>query len=231
MRANVRFGVLGGVLVCLCGCGGTGAGGTVANPANNVRPNVTGDMFNYSVTGTYQATPSSLAVATTGTATYAFQADTYNGQAALESTVTTILALASGSDTLVASEQVSSTGVTLGVTDAGALQSVATGGFTKPSTLSATTNISGTETLADGTTIALLYTVTGTASITTTAGTFACWTATRSLTYSDGFSSNDTIEFAPSIGAPVKEVIHSTYSNGFSDILTTSLTSYAFGGT
>lgn len=220
-------------MICLCGCAGTGTGtgGTGANPANNVRPNVTGDMFNYSVTGTYRATPTSLSVATTGTATEAFQANTYNGQAALESTVTTILALASGSQTFIESEQLSGTGVTLGVTDAGTLQAVTTGGFTKPSTLTTTTSISGTETLANGKMVALLYTVTGAVNITTKAGTFACWTVTRSITYSDGFSSNDTIEFAPSIGAAVQEVVHNSYSNGFSDILTASLTSYSFGGT
>ena len=231
MRANARSVALGGVLLCLVGCGGAGSGGAAANPANSLRPNVTGDSFSYSLSGTYKATPSSLSVQTSGTAVDAYQANTYAGQPALESTLTTVLALASGQDTLTASEQRSSTGVTLAATDAGTLQAVTAGGFTKLTTLTTTTNITGTETLANGTTINLVYTVIGAINVTTTAGTFACWVATRTITYSDGFTSVDTIDFAPSIGAAVQEVIQNTYSSGLSFRVTSSLTSYMLGGT
>jgi hypothetical protein len=230
MRAKTFLGACG-ALLCLTGCGGSTTGASTANPSNNVRPNVTGDAFTYSLTGTYKATPTSLATHTTGTSTVMYQANTYASQPALEETTTTVLNLASGTDTLTANEQLSSAGVTLGVTDAGTLTAVSSGGFTRPTMLSATTSINGTETLADGTTVTLGFAVTGTLNVTTTAGTFPCWVATRTITYSDGFTSVETMDFAPLIGAVVQDVIQNTYSNGFSFSVTSSLTTYAFGGT
>jgi hypothetical protein len=230
----MRFAALSGVFVFLCGCAGSGAGGGAVGagiPANGVRGHNTGDMFTYAVTGTYAQAPSILNKPTSGTQTEAYQADTYNGQPALQGTVTTALTLSTGQTTLTDSKQMSSVGATIGQTDAGVMQAVTAGGFTEPQTLSATTNFSGTETLANGTTVTLQYAVTGAVNITTSAGTFPCWTIARTITYSDGFTANDTIEFAPLLGAPVQEVIRHTYSNGFSDNITTSLTSYMFGGT
>ena len=215
-----------GIIASLAGCGGIG---TVAGPSSSVRANVNGDAFNYNVVGTTSQTPLPQPASTSGTATLVFAGDTYNGQAALQSTATTVITVAGLPKTLTETKQYSTAGVTLAQSDAGTLQAVTAGGFTKPETLSSSTTINGTETLANGTTITLQFGVVGTATITTAAGTFPCWTIVRTVTYSDGFTSNDTIEFAPLIGAPVQEVIRESFSNGFSTSLTTSLTSYTLG--
>ncbi|MHB8635573.1 MAG: hypothetical protein ACYC96_03770 [Fimbriimonadaceae bacterium] len=234
MVTTVRVAALFGLLAALVGCGGAGAGpgiGINAAPATNVRPNVTGDAFTYSVTGTYAQAPSNLIKPTTGTVVEAFQADTFNGQPALQDTVTSKLTLSNGQKTLIDTKQFASGGITVGQSDGGVMEAITAGGFVLPQTLSSATNTSATETLANGVTVTVLYAVTGSISITTAAGAFDCWTISRTVTFSDGFTSNDTIEFAPLLGAPVQEVVRNVYSDGFSDSLTTSLTAYSFGGT
>ena len=229
MMLFVRSAIFVVIVGALAGCGGGGSGLTTANPLTAQRASVSGDTFNYSLTGTYSQTPLTQNAATSGTATEVFTADTYNGQTALQKTITTVFAENGSPTTLTDTTQYSAAGVALAQTDGSSIQAVTAGGFAISPILSASTNITATETLADGTTITLHYTVTGKTTITTPAGTFACWTATRTVAYSDGFSSSDTVDYAPSLGAPVQETIQSTYSGGLTLNLTSKLTSYTFG--
>ncbi len=224
MRANKKIILLSAIGATLSGCGGLSSlTGTGATPSNSVRQNQTGDTFTYSVGGTYSQTNGVQNAATSGSTTETFVADTYAGQAALDDKATTVIALNGGTTTLIDEKQLSSANLVLAQSDNNTLQVVSANPLTLPLTLSQGSTGSGTETLANGTTVAVQYTVTGSANITAAGTSYACWTISRTVTFSDGLSSAQTIEFAPSIGAAVTETIQNTYTGGLTELLALQL--------
>jgi hypothetical protein len=235
MPAISRSVFLAAIAAATVGCGGSGTTATsttlvpTATPVVAQRAHVGGDTFNYATTGTYSKTPLTAIAAASGATVVTYLADAYGGQSALEKTDTTNLTVDGDPVTLTDSVQYSANGLVLGATDDGSVVAVSSGGFVEAPSLAPSTKVVGEETLADGTTVSLNYAVTGTASITTSAGTFSCTVFTRSVVYSDKSSSISTVYFAPSIGASAKEIVQNKYADGASDSLTLELASYSLG--
>ena len=224
MRAKTHSILVVASLVGLSGCGGlslntTGTGG---NPSNSVRQNQSGDVFTYTVGGTYSQTNGVQNAALSGTTTETFVSTTYAGQAALNDTATTTFTNGVPAN-LIDEKMISSAGVVLGQSDNAVLQTVSSGGFTLPVTLALGTNLTGSETLANGTTVGLQLVVTGSTSVVAAGVTYACWIVSKTLTFSDGLTSTQTIEFAPSLGAAVESTIVNTFTNGLTENLTLTL--------
>jgi len=210
--------------------GGNNSGGSSSSPANAVRANVAGDSFNYAVTGHYSQTGGAQKVSTSGTSSQTYTASTFGGQTSLLDSVSTVLAINGAQTTFLDAEQLSSTEVMLGQSDNGTMQAVTGGAFSLPANLTSSTALNATETLANGTVVTVALKVVGAASVTTPAGTFASWQITKTATYSDGTTSKDDLDFAPTIGAAVQAHHRNTYANGMSDSLTFTLSKYTLGG-
>jgi hypothetical protein len=229
--------LLTALAIVMVGCGGGGAsvgdpstaGGTAGNghgtPAGNVRRNVDGDTYNYSVGGTYTESGTPANTPASGTGSEVFTADTFNGNAALEDSVSWTLNLVSGPKAFSDIRQYDPSWQTVGQSDMGTVYVVQAQGQTIPGNLTANTTFNSVEILSNGTHVTIAGQVTGSETITVPAGTFKCWIIDLTKTWSDGLTVHQTIDFSGDLGAAAQVVQTDTYTSGYSDSVTWTLTS------
>ncbi len=238
------------IAVITVGCGGNGSsttgatnsgmtnatGGVTSAPPNALRQNVSGDRYVYTVSGTYIASGSTSSLAAFGSAAEGFQTETYNGVSALGDALGLQLQVAANSYSFTDTKVLTTGGLTVAQSDDGAANSgvpilATSNAFSLPTSLSQGYAFSGTEGLLSGTSVHVTEGVTGFQSMTTAAGTFICWTLSKTSTWSDGLTQTETIQFSPVLGAAVQRVVTATQLNGYSYTVTETLASYTFGNT
>jgi hypothetical protein len=198
------------LLFCAFGCGGSGGSNFDSTPpVSAFRPNAVGDSWTYAVT-------TNLPYVGNGSGTFveALVSDTYLGNPSIKETQTFNLNYPQGPNVLSTFNELSTSGALLAVISNGLVTPVKSDTFTLGPTLTSTTNVSGTLTLADGTVIQESYKVTGSQWVNVPAGRFNCWVATETEIQNNGTRNNYTLFVAPEVGTWVKAEAQTLYSGG-----------------
>lgn len=218
------------IVVC-SGCGGDGMtdgcadcstgsdGGSVSNgpvPSNVLRRNVVGDTTNYSVVGTYSQVGGAQRVATTGTANEIFNPTTVGGRVGLIDVRSITLTINGSPVTFTDSYAIDSSQSTLGISDAGFIQSVASGAVTYPLNVDTTTILQGTEVLANGVSVSFHYAVIGVNTVSIPTGTYDCWLVREGMEYSDGNKIEVEMNYSPDLAAALNAHIYRSFPSGLS---------------
>jgi hypothetical protein len=209
-------------------------GGNGSSPTSAIRSNLSGDRFNYTITGVYSQPGVTSNQPCSGTSSEIYSADTFNGQSAIEDVNSILLQVGSEPIVFTDTRQENAQGVTLaqsddGASKAGAPFAILSSAFVSPTSLTSSYAFTGTEGLADGTTIQEQASVTGFQMVTTPAGSFNCWSLTINQNWSDNFTVSKTIQFSPDLGTVVQEVVTTNSLNNYSTVLTITLSSYTLG--
>lgn len=208
---------LGALLLPGCGggggspvySGGNGSGGTTT-PAMQLRSPRPGDTYTYNLSGQLQTVGTSSHMNYTGTLVVTYSATSYNGLAAVAENVAITFNLSNGQTVTVDSQVIQSLDSNGDLLDLATIQNGFTDGFNPPTVDEPAKWGNGfalnQQTTTDtGTSYSFSFVVSGSETVSSPVGTFACWKVNYSQNSTSSQNVNLTEWFAPEMGPrPIK---------------------------